>query len=374
MSFNERFGQGVDPRSLKSPNGEFKTRQELAQEAGVGKRTIDRAVAVEKAGESEAVIAGEKTAGEVLKEQKQARLTEARINANKALDKMWEIFHASELTNCVEPDDFVKAACAHHRNWGVDDIPEQEDTDIPEIWEARFNLLTTQIQMRSSWIQEFIGEETDKDTGEPLKEREVSKLRKQKKQTAKLLWDTRIQVARDYTGDADSDLNLHLTLPDLEKGFVKHNPTYADAFESAMKRTTETSFNIVLEKVLASDIDVEALQTEYRAMLTYAGDVRNWQRADWSPDTNWILPLIEAKRSREDTGKSLRPSGHKDTSASLKSKSVTAEETEVSPVADKQDSELLRAQERCYNASPTDVVVFRIRNPSKIWKDDSRSE
>ena len=312
VSFNERFGQGVDPRSLKSPNGEFKTRQELAQEAGVGKRTIDRAVAVEKVGESEAVIAGEKTAGEVLKDQKQARLTEARINANKALDKMWEIFHASELTNCVEPDDFVKAACEHHRNWGVDDIPEQEDTDIPEIWEARFNLLTTQIQTRSIWITEFIGEETDKDTGEPLKEREGSKLRKQKKQTAKLLWDTRIQVARDYTGDADTELNLHLTLPDLEKGFVKHNPTYADAFESAMKRTTETSFNIVLEKVLASDIDVEALQTEYRAMMTYAGDVRNWQRADWSPDTNWILPLIEAKQS----------------------KSVTVGETEVSPASE----------------------------------------
>ena len=304
VTFNERFNRGnIDAQrnDSDSPNGEPKTRQELAQDAGVGTRTIDRAVQVEKAGQSEAVIAGEKTAGEVLKEQKQARLTEARINANKALDKMWEIFHQSELGNRISPDDFVKAACAHHMNWGVDDIPEQEDTDIPEIWGARFNLLTTQIQMRSSWIQEFIGEETDKDTGESLKEREVSKLRKQKKQTAKLLWDTRIQVARDYTGDADSDLNLHLTLPDLEKGFVKHNPTYTDAFESAMKRTAETSFNIVLEKVLASDIDVEALQTEYRAMMTYAADVRNWQRVDWSPDTNWILPLIEAKKSKSVT-------------------------------------------------------------------------
>ena len=72
-----------------------------------------------KAGQSEAVIAGEKTAGEVLKEQKQARLTEARINANKALDKMWEIFHQSELGNRISPDDFMKAACEHHTNWGV---------------------------------------------------------------------------------------------------------------------------------------------------------------------------------------------------------------------------------------------------------------
>ncbi len=128
-------------------------------------------------GESQvSVISSEKTAGEVLeaqkakaskdvlKEQEHARLTEARIHANKALDKMWENFHASELTNCVEPDAFVKAACKHHRNWGVDDIPEMEDTDIPNIWEARFNLLTTQIQTRSIWITEFISRITEEGT------------------------------------------------------------------------------------------------------------------------------------------------------------------------------------------------------------------
>ena len=293
VTFNERFGQGnikAQREDSGSSNDEPKTREQLAQEVSVSTATIDRAIAVEKEGKSETVISGEKTAGEVLKEQKQARLTEARINANKSLEKVWETFHESELTKQIEPDDFVKGACAHHKNWGVDDIPEMEETDIPEIWEARFNLLTTQIQTRSSWIQEFV-----KDPGGTLKEREVSKLRKQKKQSVKSLWDTRIQVARDYTGDSDTDLNLNLTLPELEKGFAEHNPTYADAFESAMKRTSETSFNIVLEKVLASDIDVETLQTEYRALMTYAGDVRNWERADWSPDTNWILPLIEAK-------------------------------------------------------------------------------
>ncbi len=170
VSFNERFNRGnIDAQrnDSDSPNGEPKTRQELAQDAGVGARTIDRAVQVEKAGQSEAVIAGEKTAGEVLKEQKQARLTEARINANKALDKMWEIFHQSELGNRISPDDFMKAACEHHTNWGVDDIPEQEDTDIPEIWEARFNLLTTQIQTRSIWITEFIRETPTEEGTDP---------------------------------------------------------------------------------------------------------------------------------------------------------------------------------------------------------------
>ena len=100
VSFNERFGHGGDRKSdeIKGPNGPLKTTEELAKQANVGTSTIKRAVTVEKTGQSEAVISGEKTAGEVLKEQKQARLTEARINANKALDKMWEIFHASELT------------------------------------------------------------------------------------------------------------------------------------------------------------------------------------------------------------------------------------------------------------------------------------
>ena len=47
-----------------------KTRQELAQDAGVGTRTIDRAVQVEKVGRSEEVIAGKKTATQVLAEEK----------------------------------------------------------------------------------------------------------------------------------------------------------------------------------------------------------------------------------------------------------------------------------------------------------------
>ena len=120
------------------------------------------------------------------------------------------------------------------------------------------------------------------------KEREVQKLHKQKKQKAKLLWDTRIQVARDYTGDADTDLNLYLTLPDLEKAFAKSNPAYADAFQSAMKRTSETMFHIMIGKILESeDVTLEVLETEVRAIQTYMGDVRQWEREDWSPDTNW---------------------------------------------------------------------------------------
>ena len=86
VTFNERFNRGnIDAQrnDSDSPNGEPKTRQELAQEAGVGTRTIDRAVAVDKAGQSEAVIAGEKTASEVIKENES--------NCKKELQRILEV-------------------------------------------------------------------------------------------------------------------------------------------------------------------------------------------------------------------------------------------------------------------------------------------
>lgn len=194
VAFNERFGLGNIKAQQDSgtPNGEPKTREELAKIARVGTRTIDRAIAIEKEGQSEAVRTGEKTAGEVL-------------------------------------------------------------------------------------------------------------LEKQKKRKAKAIWDTRIEVARDYTGDADSDLNMHLTLPDLEDGFVANNPTYADHFEAAMDRTSLISLEAMLDDIFATEVDIDDLQAEYRAMLAYSGDIRQWQRPNWDPDTNWILPMIEKAKKLEAT-------------------------------------------------------------------------
>ena len=79
VAFNERFGHGGD-RSNAS-NGVLKTKKELAEQANVGTSTIDRAIAVEKAGQSEAVIAGEKTASEVITEV--------------TLDTLWEQVNAA---------------------------------------------------------------------------------------------------------------------------------------------------------------------------------------------------------------------------------------------------------------------------------------
>ena len=212
VTFNERFGMGR-PKIEKSPsndglksgegtpNEEPKTREQLAKQAGVGVATIDRAVAVEKEGKSEAVIAGEETAGEV------------------------------------------------------------------------------------------------------LKARDAATAKKRKKKVLKNLWDARVQAARDYTGDSDNEMNLTLSLPDLEKGFVKNNEAYAEAFVSGMKRIdAATSFEDFQERGFAVDehgnakVNISDLEAEYKAIHTYGADLRQWDRPDWTPDRNWILPLIEAKK------------------------------------------------------------------------------
>lgn len=158
VHFNTRAGAG-NPNQLHQ-NDEVKTRDQLAKEAGVSTATIDRAAVIENAGESQAVIRGEKTAAEVLKEQKEAKLAEERDRAEQAYDKMWEAYDKSELPNHIDADDFVKAACAAHINWGVEDIPDPQETDIPSVWESRFDLLTTLINMSitPAWIKELISE------------------------------------------------------------------------------------------------------------------------------------------------------------------------------------------------------------------------
>ena len=207
VHFNERFGKGNMKAQREGsedsgvPNGTPKTRDELAKQAKVGRTTIDRAIQVEKEGESEAVRSGDKTAGEV------------------------------------------------------------------------------------------------------LKARDAATAKKRKKQVLKNMWDARVQAARDYTGDSDTELNQFLSLPELEKAFAKNNESYALAFESGMKRIdAATSFQDFQERAFEVDefgnakVDTSEVEAEYKAIHTYAGDLRQWQRPDWSPDTNWILPLIEAKK------------------------------------------------------------------------------
>ena len=67
VSLNERFGWGGD-RS-KGSNEPLKTQDELATQANVSKSSIKRAVQVEKAGKSDKVISGDKSASQVITEE-----------------------------------------------------------------------------------------------------------------------------------------------------------------------------------------------------------------------------------------------------------------------------------------------------------------
>ncbi len=61
-----------DKHKTTSPNGEVvKTRKEMAEEASVGTRSIDRAKKVSRAGRADEVIAKEKSAPAVIKEEKE---------------------------------------------------------------------------------------------------------------------------------------------------------------------------------------------------------------------------------------------------------------------------------------------------------------
>ena len=69
-----QYTADVTPRGVTSTDNfeltSVKSISDLAEEASVGKRTIDRAKQVSRLGRSEEVISGEKTASEVLKEER----------------------------------------------------------------------------------------------------------------------------------------------------------------------------------------------------------------------------------------------------------------------------------------------------------------
>ena len=249
-----------------------------------------------------------------------------------ALEAEQRMFNAlDEVAPDWDYDDFIKAACDKHSDWEAIEFPDLDYTDIPDVWEARYNLLHTEITERAPWIQEMLdkmaepteSESEPQETEQPTQtaeEREANKLLKQKKQVVKSIWDTRIQAARDYTGHADSDLNLNLTLPELEKGFAKceAHAYCADAFRSALQRTSETSFNICLEKTLAADVSLEDLEAEYKALSTYAIDILAWEKQEW------IQELIAKKRKK----------------AEAKAKADPEPEPEAEPEAEPEVSEM----------------------------------
>ena len=279
---NERFGWGGD-RS-KTPNDALKTKSDLAADANVGVSTIDRAVKVEKLGRSEEVISGEKTATEVITEE--------------TLKSLWEQVNAAIPVWKANREGLGHASksmliCATLRFEG---LPRNTETDVA-VLKKLLELLTTD---STDILQTLVGKQLQgeslwsPDGTTPVEipdDREARTLLKKKKQVLKSMWDSRVQAARDYTGDGDTELNQYLTLPQLEKGFAKHHKIYKDPFNSGMKRiTSAVTFARFIESALASDVSLEDLEKESRAISTYAYDILAWQRQDW------IQQMLKSKK------------------------------------------------------------------------------
>ena len=283
---NERFGWGGD-RS-KTPNDALKTKSDLAADANVGVSTIDRAVKVEKFGRSEEVISGEKTATEVITEE--------------TLKSLWEQVNAAIPVWKANREGLGHASksmliCATLRFEG---LPRNTETDVA-VLKKLLELLTTdstdilqtlvgkQLQGESLWSPD--GTTPVETPVETPDDREARTLLKKKKQVLKSMWDSRVQAARDYTDDGDTELNQYLTLAQLEKGFAKHHKIYKDPFNSGMKRiTSAVTFARFIETALASDDSLEDLEKESRAINTYAFDILQWERQDW------IQQMLKSKK------------------------------------------------------------------------------
>ena len=238
VSLNERFAWGGD-RS-KTPNGVLKTTSELAAQAQVGKSTIDRAVKVEKAGKSEAVISGETSATQVIEEETLKSLWEqvsAEMPEWKRRDKEKSKYESDHIGRASQS--MLIAALRFREDSDEDGAATVEELkQLLELIKA--DTLSFILEVRRVLIES----QQPESKSETADDRDASKLLKKKKQVLKSMWDARVQAARDYTGDGDTALNKYLTLAQLEAGFAREHACYKAPFKSGMRRiTSAVTFN-----------------------------------------------------------------------------------------------------------------------------------
>ena len=284
VSLHERFGWGGD-RS-KTPNDALKTKAELAAQAKVGASSIDRAVKVEKLGKAESVISGEKSSAQVIVEE----------NVND----LWEQVSAEmpewkrrDTEKCKYESDYIGRASKSmliqalrsHKDSDADGAATVEE--LKQLLELiKVDALSFILEVRQVLKGSQQPVESKSETADDI---EASKLLKKKTQVLKSMWDARIQAATDYTGEADTELNQTLTLPQLEKGFARHHPYLKDAFNSGMKRITSAfTYSIFLQNI---DVPLEDLENECRSITTYAHDIFRWKGEEWIQD------MIRSKKS-----------------------------------------------------------------------------
>ena len=376
---NERFGWGGD-RS-KTPDDALKTKADLAAEANVGASTIDRAVKVEKLGKSEAVISGEKTASQVIKEETLKSLWEqvsAEMPEWKRRNKEKSQYESDHIGRASQS--MLIAALRFHKDSDADGAATV--VELKQLLELiKADTLSFIIEVRRVLKESQQPVESKSETAD---DRDASKLLKKKKQTLKSMWDARVQAARDYTGDADTELNQYLSLPQLEDGFARYHEVYEAPFKSGMKRiTSANSLSNFQERALESDVSLEDLEKECRAINTYAFDILKWK------DQEWIQSMLQWRKnalSKADSKPEPKPDPEPEPDDDLKTlwEKVTAEmpkwkqrykeigykESDLVSRASK--SQLIRAL-GVYRESETSgaVTVEELKDLLKLMKSDS---
>ena len=156
VHFNERFGMGRPSES--SPDGELKSRQELAAEAGVGTSTIDRAITVEKAGQSAAVISGDKTPGQIEKEEVLEQLYQNRQDFQTAVSDFAQSGSYLNFTYCRRR---IKSLV------GLEDSTDEGSTDYTQ-WDLQKIKAQSQIADESVLVIKGYLNEDPKIEGHPV--------------------------------------------------------------------------------------------------------------------------------------------------------------------------------------------------------------
>ena len=121
----------------KSPNGDLKSRKEMAQEANVSLRSIDRSKQVSRLGRSEEVIKGEKSANAVLVEERQSAkpqiepVTDIPILESDLDEEEWHIYECRRCDHASKIESPENAYCKYcyttHSDWDYgEDYPQPE--------------------------------------------------------------------------------------------------------------------------------------------------------------------------------------------------------------------------------------------------------
>ena len=162
LEFNDWAPRGRP--SKNTPNGVLKTKKELAKEARVGTSTMDRAASIKESGQSEVVIRGDKTPGQLEREAKEKRYAKL-CKAINAFNRVWQ---KTQLATQVSlSDDFFPAAAEAlgfpmntvEQVYRCQDSSESEKkmkgfTGLGiDSWERYFDAMRTALIEKPEWVE-----------------------------------------------------------------------------------------------------------------------------------------------------------------------------------------------------------------------------